>query len=240
MKSTLRALAATLCLVVLPLTAQAQTVFRSSFEANEGVNITVDPTLTLVITEQPGIDGGPPRPLALMQSAIGDGYSFHFVENEIYLITDDPQDLTALQSRWPSTVLAESDLDVFDAGDTQDTLYILQVDPATADVGRLRENLQGLTTGLEGRHTVSSATALRLIALVASEIRDHGLRVGINPVLQTDGLLDRRIQEAALGDDITDASGPAGTQSYVYARNPFAWPQAKREDQFPSISNMVW
>lgn len=229
MPSRFRPQAVILCLALLSLTAQAQTVFRSSFENNEVLNVSVDPNLALVIESQPGFDGAPARPLALMQSEIGGGINFHFVENEIYLITDDPQDLVDLQGRWPSTVLVEVDLDVFDAGDTQDTLYLLRVDPAAADPASIREHLEGLLPALVGDYTVSSDTALRVIALAATEIGDHGLRVGINPVLQTGTVARRSVQEAFAGVDIV-----AGSLVYPYSRNSFAWPFAKRENQFPS------
>lgn len=229
MPSRFRSLAALLFLLSLPLTVQAQTIFGSSFENNEVLDVSVDPGLTLVIESQPGFDGGPPRPLAMMQSAFGDGYAFHFVENEIYLITDDPQDLVGLQGRWPTTLLLEVDLDAFDAGASQDTMYLLSVDPAAADPARIREHLEGLTPGLVGEYSVSSDTALRLLALAATEIGEHGLRVGINPVLQTDTVARRRVEEAFSGDDIVE-----GPLAYPYGRNAFAWPFAKREDQFPS------
>lgn len=223
------ALIALLGFVVLPLTAQDDTLYRSSFENNEVLDVTVDPTLTLVIESQPGFDGGPARPLALMQSSIGGGINFHFVENEIYLITDNPQDLIDLQGRWPSTLLLQIGLDVFDRGNTQDTLYLLSVDPAAADPARIRENLEAITPGLVGEYSVSSNTALQLLALTATEIGDHGLRVGINPVLQTDTVARRSVMEAFSGDDIVD-----GALAYPYDPNAFAWPFAKRENQFPS------
>lgn len=220
---------ALLCLSVLPLAAQDETVYRSSFENNEVLNVVVDPGLVPLIDSQPGFDGGPPRPLALMQSAFGDGYAFHFVENEIYLITDDPQDLVDFQGRWPSTVLMEVDLDVLDTGATQDRLYLLSVDAAAADPARIRQELEGLIPTLVGDYSVSTETALRLLALAAIEIGDHGLRVGINPVLQTDTLSRRSVQEAVFGDNIS-----AGSLVYPYDRNAFAWPFSKRENQFPS------
>lgn len=223
------ALVALLGFSVLPLAAQDDTLYRSSFENNEVLDVTVDSSLTPVIETQPGFDGGPPRPLAMMRSAFGDGYAFHFVENEIYLITDDPQDLADLQGRWPSTLILEIALDLFDTGDTQDTLYLLSVDPAGADPARIRENLEGITPGLVGEYSVSSDTALRLLALAATEIGDHGLRVGINPVLQTDSVARRSAMEALSGDDIVDDS-----LVYPYDPNAFAWPFAKRENQFPS------
>lgn len=229
MQSRFRALSVLLCLVVLPLTAQAQILFGSSFENNEVLSVSVDPALTLVIEDQPGFDGGAPRPLALMRSAIGDGIEFHFVENEIYLITDDPQDLVDLQGRWPSTVLVEVAFDLFDEGFTQDTMYLLRVDPATADPARIRASLEGITPTLVGEYSVSSDTALRLIALVATEIGDHGLRVGINPVMESDTVARRGVAEAFSGADISDVG-----LVYPYNRNAFAWPFAKREDQFPS------
>jgi len=229
MQSRSRALAALLCLFTLPPAAQAQLIFGSSFEKNEVLSVTVDPNLAPIIESQPGFDGAPPRPLALMQSSIGGGISFHFVENEIYLITDNPQDLVDLRGRWPSMLLVEVPFDLFDQGSSQETMYLLQVDPAAADPARIRDNLEGAVPGLVGEYSVSSDTALRLIALVATEIGDHGLRVGINPVMEIDTVARRNVAEALSGNDID-----AGTLVYPYDRNAFAWPFAKREDQFPS------
>ena len=215
--------------LAFPLLAQDEQVFVSSFENNETLDVSVDPDLIPVIETQPGFDGGSPRPLAMMESEFGDGYSFHFVENEIYLITDDPQDLVDLQGRWPSTVLLEVDMDLFDNGATQDTMYLLEVDASAADPDRIRDGLEGLTPLLVGNYTVSSDAALRLLALAAVEIVDHGLRVGINPVLESDSLARRDVREAVMGDDIVD-----GSLTYPYDPNAFAWPFAKRENQFPS------
>ena len=229
---------ALLLVLAMPLAAQDETLYVSSFEPTEALDVSVDSTLTPVIQSQPGFDGGADRPLALMHTDLGNGYSFHFVENEIYLITDDPQDLVALQSRWPSTVLVEVDLDVFDTGATQDRLYLLEVDPSAADPGRIRDNLEGLIPELAGTYSVSSETALRTLALAAIEIGDHGLRVGINPVLETDTVARRSTEEAASGDPICsggdDPPSCPGALLYTYARDAFEWPFAKRESQLPS------
>jgi subtilisin family serine protease len=215
-------------LLTLPAAAQDELIYVSSFENNEVLTLSVDPGLVPILDSQPGFDGGASRPLAFMQADIGEDDGFHFVENEVYLISDDPQDRVAFQNRWPSVLLTEVDLDVFGTGETQDRLYLLQVDPTGVDPAEI-QRLEELSPTLVGNYRVSSDAALRLLAVVASEIGEHGLRVGINPVLQNDTLGRRDLQEAVAGDDIT-----AGSLTYPYARNPFSWPFAKREDQFPS------
>ncbi|MEM1081029.1 MAG: S8/S53 family peptidase [Pseudomonadota bacterium] len=229
MRVRLPLLLALLGVLSAPVAAQNEVLFLSSYEATESLMVSVDPALSPRILTQPGFEGAPARPVALMETRLGDGYDFHFMENEIVLITDNPQDLTALQSRWPSTLLEEADLDMFEDGSTQDRLYVLQVDPSSASPELIRDNLEGLIPELAGIYSVSSDTALRLLALVSIEIADHGLRVGINPVLETDALAQRSIEEAALGDTIM-----SGSLSFTYQSNPFRWPYAKREDQFPS------
>lgn len=216
-------------MIAAPLAAQTQNLFTTSFEPNEFLDLSVDPALTPRIQTQPGFNGGPDRPVALLASELAEGLAFHFIENEVYLITNDPQDLDEFQSRWPSTVLREVDLDVFDTGTTQDVLYILQVDASGADTASIRANLEGAAPGLVGRYTVSSMAALRLIALAASEISEHGLRVGINPVLETDAIAERNSTEAVNASDIT-----SGSIVYPYDPNAFSWPFMKREDQFAS------
>lgn len=49
----------------------------------------------------------PPNPIR------GGQWSCCSVENEIYLLTENTQDLADLQSRWPTTVLSETELGDF-------------------------------------------------------------------------------------------------------------------------------
>ena len=120
-----------------------------------------------------------------MNSNIGLGYHFEFVENEVYLVTTSPDDLTAFQSRWPSTVLFQIALPSSDTNIEPTFIYLLNVDPSMANTRRLDKDLAQLDSRLHGQHQVSSEAGLKLLALVAGEIRREGLRLGINVLLKS-------------------------------------------------------
>ena len=191
-------------------------------------NVTVDPTLLPAPLQIAGVDGGDMRSVARMNSEIGDGYQFDFVDNEITLLTDNPDDLAALQARTGAMVLFDIPLPGMAPGGGPLTIYLLSVDPTAADPISLNETLAALSPDLHGEHQVSSEAALKLLALVASEIDDHGLRVGINFLLKPQDLSERSTEEAQNGVPIT--SGPL---NFVYTRNGFEWPYMERDPDIP-------
>ena len=186
--------------------------------------VTVDPTLVPSASQIAGIDGGPMRNLLLMNSDIGAGYQFDFVEDEIYLITDSADELAGLMSRWGASLLFE--IVPPSNGSTTDPvkMYLLNVDPSAADTSTLNEDLAMLDSTMHGKHQVSSESGLKLLALVVSEIKNQGLNVGINVLLKSQGLAERSTREAALG--VNEAS-------FVYTRNGFEWSYMERDPDVP-------
>lgn len=191
-------------------------------------NVTLDPSLLPAPIQIAGVDGGDMRNVARMNSEIGDGYQFDFVENEIYLITDRLEDLAALQSRTGATVLFEITLPGMSPAGGPMMIYLLSVDPTAIDTGSLNDTLAALSPDLHGEHQVSSEGALNLLALVASEINDHGLRVGINVLLRSQDISERSTVEAENGVNIT-----AGPLNFVYTRDGFDWPYMERDPDVP-------
>ena len=191
-------------------------------------HVSVDPDLAPPTDLIEGIDDGPPRKLVRMNSHVGRGYQFDFVEDEIYLITKDPADLADLQSRWPATVLFQLAFPS-EPGADPTLLYLLNVDPSSATINRLDKDLAGLDPRLHGQHQVSSEAGLQLLEVVASEVRRHGLQVGINVLLQSQDFASRSTQEAGLGED---ESG--GVLSFSYTPDGFAWPYMLHDPDFPS------
>jgi subtilisin family serine protease len=191
-------------------------------------NVTIDLALLTEPIQIAGVDGGDMRNVARMNSEIGEGYQFDFVENEIYLITDQPDDLVALQSRTGATVLFEIRLPGMAPGGGPMSIYLLKVDPAAADTTALNATLAVLSPDLHGEHQVSSEAALKLLALVANEASDHGLRVGINFLLRSQDFSERSTVEAQNG--VTISAGPL---NFVYTGNGFEWPYMERDPDVP-------
>jgi len=174
--------------------------------------ITVDPTVTPATAELPGFDGVTPRPLASITDEKGN--QADFVANELWLSTDDAQQLQDFLNRWQGVVLLEkkaSDLGVSNLP----TQYLVRVDVSAADTSKLSEDLRALDPNSRGSHRVSSAGALGLLAASASEAAS-GMKLGVNWVSQGQAVfLDRVTTEAASGPSIS------GTP---YDPNPFTWP----------------
>ena len=203
---------------------------RSASELDPPV-VTVDPALLSEPIEIAGVDGGDPRNVARMNSEIGAGYQFDFVEDEVYLITDNPADLSDFQSRTGASLLFGIPLPGMAPGGGALMIYLLSVDPSSADTSNLDDLLGDISPDLHGAHQVSSESALKLLALVANEISEHGLRVGINFLLRPQELSERTTVEARNGVDIT-----AGSMSFVYSRNGFEWPFMERDPDVPGDS----
>ncbi len=192
--------------------------------------VTVDPGLLPDAIQIAGIDGGAPRNIVRMNSDIGKGYQFDFVEDEIYLISDRPVDLAGLLSRWNGSLLFQVEMSSPIPTD-QTIVYLLQVDPTGADVANLNENLGLLDGRMHGKHQVSSDSGLNLLALVTSEIKDNGLEIGINALLKSQDLSKRSSQEAGAGSDVT-----VGSETFNYSSNAFDWPYMETDPYVPGMS----
>lgn len=185
--------------------------------------VTVDPGLLPDPVQIAGIDGGAPRNIVRLNSDIGQSYQFDFVEDEIYLISDNPADLAGLLSRWNGSLLFQVEMSSLIPTD-QTIVYLLKVDPAGVDVEKLNENLGLLDDRMHGKHQVSSDSGLNLLALVASEIKDNGLEIGINALLKSQDLSKRSSQEAGIGKNET-----VGSDTFIYNSNAFDWPYMRTE-----------
>ena len=189
--------------------------------------VTVDLSLLPNPIQIAGIDGGAPRNLVRMNSDIGDGYQFDFVENEIFLISDNPGDLSGFLSRWSASVLFQvSEID--GPGPNPKIIYLLNVDASAVDTSTLNEDLAFIESKMHGQHQVSSDTGLNMLALVASEIKNYGLNVGINVLIKSQTLAERRTQEAGVGVDIIE-----GATSFVYTPDGFEWPYMNHIQDLP-------
>ena len=189
--------------------------------------VIVDTQLIPITDELAGVDNGPARQLGRIHAEIGDGYDIDFVENEVYLITDDEGDVNALLARWGGNILFQATPPGDGSGVTPSSLYLISIDPSSADTSNLDEDLAALSPQLHGLHRISSETGRRLLALVASEIITNGLRLGINVLLESQGIAERETQEAEIGVNVG---------SFVYDRNGFVWPYMERDPDLPGDS----
>lgn len=173
--------------------------------------ILVDPGITPVAATIPGVDGGSPRPLARYLGA--SGRPVDFVENELYLMTDDPSILDAFLARWSGVVLRTMDFSTVGVPGAS-PVHLVRIDPAGADVDGLSARWTA-SAGLNGVNGVSSEAALRLLAVALEETVERGLRVGINFLVETGAIPDRSTGEGA------------GTDPR-YSPDAFTWPYMSR------------
>jgi len=146
------------------------------------------------------------RPVASLQDE--DGTQVDFVEDELLLSTDDPDELEAFIDRWDATLIesvAPGDVGL----DELPTLHRLRVDTSAAPTGSLEADVAALADQGGGELRVSSEAGLQLLAAAAAEQRD-GLSLGINWIARPHGFVDRDLQEAPIG--------PGG-----YTPNPYDW-----------------
>ncbi len=162
-----------------------------------------------------GIDGGSPRPLSKLVSDIGNGYEMNFVSNEVYLLTDNPAEKDAFVARWNGRVVFETDAnsELGVVGGPQ--YYLIQVDASTADTTNLAGKLSTLDPRIHGPQRISDSSALKLLALIARERQENGLRVGLNALVNPQAFFQRSTSEASAG-----ARGPDGVS---FSRNSYVW-----------------
>lgn len=172
---------------------------------------TVDATLEAPIEELPGFEDGVPRPVATIEDDKGN--EADFVENELWLVTDDSRVLEDFLDRWQGEVIS-----TFEPSDYELTgispQYLVRVDVSGADLDRLPGDVRLSDPGSRGNHRVSSELGLKLIAAGARE-NAAGRMVGINWIGRGSEFRESISTEAPLGDTI------GGT---VYSTNVFDWP----------------
>ena len=182
--------------------------------------VTVDPAVVPSAPSIGGIDGGPARPLGRLLGA--SGHPFDFVENEVYVVSDDPAAVARFAERWNGQV--NFTIDFAELGVTgQPSIYSVTVNPDPVDTGRLAEDLEQLDDRNHGPIRLSSENGRKLLALIAQEARRNGLNVGLNVILPSTDYLERTTREAPALVPV-DEPDPRP----AYSPDAFTWPYMNR------------
>jgi hypothetical protein len=128
----------------------------------------VDSTLQRSVAPLPGLDGGPPREVAVVVGP--DGARTEFVTNEIQVHLTDQAQLSALVARYHGTILRDGTPPVIPGGRPRGTPesshdYLIRVDLANSSIDDLEDNMGA--ADVRGQHVFSSSDAVRLVALAA-------------------------------------------------------------------------
>jgi len=153
------------------------------------------------------------RPVAgLTDSA---GVHSDFVADELVLGTADQAAADALAKRWGGVVLAKNDPKIKDFTPQ----FLVRVEPALADPGRLSDLLAKLNDGRKRADAlaVSSKAGLGLLTIAATEAAG-GLKVGINWLAEPDDVAGGSTNEALIGPD-----GFGNDSSAAYNRDAYTW-----------------
>ena len=154
------------------------------------VEFTIDPALEPSRDALPGLDGGPPRPVAAAAGARG--HPMEFVENEIIVHSRNAAELQSLLERYGGTIVRDGAPfpgDVPPDGESTSGWYLLRIDPLRSELSDLTESLASGPRG--ARYRFSSEAAARTIALVA---RESAKNASLNFVLRP-----AAVQEHPLG-----------------------------------------
>jgi hypothetical protein len=182
--------------------------------------VLVDPALEPARAQLPSYPDGEPRPVARFVDERGQGADF--VADELIVTASDPAALDALLARTGGHIVDAMYPGQYQLAGVAPT-YLVRVDPARADTGRLLEDLRALDARPRGQHRVSSAAGLGLVALGAREAAASGLSVGINWLPESQGFVDRALTD---GPAAKDKDGNPLTWSYT--PNAFTWPHFAR------------
>ena len=177
-----------------------------------GFTIQLDDTLEPVLPEVFRIQPEIPRPLATVTDQFGN--QADFVENELWVSTNDVVLLNGILNRWQGEVISIFDPDEY-ALDILKKQYLVRINTSLADADKLKDDLLLLNPESTGSIRVSSSSGLGLLAAGADEAV-RGISVGINWVGQPTSMFR---------DDIS-LEAPYGTKvdSTIYDSNVFTWP----------------
>ncbi|SMF13836.1 hypothetical protein SAMN02745866_00874 [Alteromonadaceae bacterium Bs31] len=169
--------------------------------------ITVETALVPVMSELPAFEDGVPRTISAVEDE--NGVIAMFVENEVWLSTNNPEQLASFLDRWDGEVIADFDAQKYKIANL-DNQYLVRVNTADTDISELADDLANLQPGTRGDFKVSSQAAAATLAISAETAR-AGVVSGINWVGQGSDFRNR---------DIADS--PAGVSSAD--PNAFSWP----------------
>ena len=124
----------------------------------------VDPAVEPARPDLPVFGMGPPRPLASLVDSHGN--QADFVENELWLSTNDENELNGVLSRWEGEVAKTLDPLQYGVSGLP-RQYLIRINTDLADPEHLAADLRSLAPGGRGEHRVSSDQSLLLSLLVA-------------------------------------------------------------------------
>ena len=173
--------------------------------------VIVDPNLKPPVSNLPGFSVDETRPIASVTGL--DNTQATFVENELWLSTDNKSELDALLNRVQGEVLLTFNPEDYGLSGTE-SQYLVRVNLPSTDTSTLSENLRKLDPNVTGDHRVSSQAGLNLLAVSADEA-NNGMRIGLNWVGGGAQFRDKDALEAPSGPSLASVS---------YNQNAFAWP----------------
>jgi serine protease len=176
------------------------------------LTILLDDTLEPSMAETFRLDPDVARPLATVTDEFGN--QSDFVENELWISTDDQGQLDEILNRWQGEVI--SFFDPWEFGvENLPPQYLVRINTTLANVSQLSEDLRLLNTEVSANLRVSSSAGLGLLAAGANEAV-QGVKVGINWAGQPSSMFRDGISLEA----------PYGSQvgSTVYDSDAFTWP----------------
>jgi hypothetical protein len=173
----------------LRLTLGILVIFLLQCRTIQQTSYTIDPSLKPADLWLPGLDGGPPRPIAAIAGPTG--RKTEIATNEVILHPRSQQELDAFLTKYGGTILRDGTPFVFTPPATPPTpiapsgWLLIRIDPSRSELHDLQ---RGLADGaLPGRYRFSSEQAARLIALIA---REKHLGIGLNLVLHPTGVYE--------------------------------------------------
>jgi serine protease len=176
------------------------------------LTIGVDDTLKPSMPETFRLDPDFPRPLARVTDEFGN--ESDFVENELWVSTEDQGVLDGILNRWQGEVVS-----FFDPGEfgieNLPPQYLVRINTTLANVRRLARHLRRLNPESSGKLRVSSSAGLGLLSAGAAEAI-QGVQVGINWVGEPSSMFR----------DGVSLEAPHGTRvgGTIYDPNAFTWP----------------
>ena len=143
---------------------------------------TIDQSLTPSVPSLEGLDGGSPRPLAVIAGPTGK--RTEIVANEVILHPRSQQELDDFRAKYGAIIVRDGSPLIIDPPPSPPTpiepsgWVLLRIDPSRSELGDLQRSLAA--GPLSGQYRFSSDDAARLIALIA---REKHLGIGPNIVL---------------------------------------------------------